>query len=37
LEIITSEEGYWQSTYLSQTPEDIEFALSQQFPEDETS
>jgi len=35
LEIITSEQGYWQSTYLSQTPEDIDFALSNQFPEEE--
>ena len=35
IQIITSEEGYWQSTYLSQTPEDIEFALSNQFPEED--
>jgi len=35
IEIITSEEGYWQGTYLSQTPEDIELGLSYQFPEEE--
>lgn len=35
VEIITSEEGYFQGTYLSQTPEDIEFAISNHFPEEE--
>jgi hypothetical protein len=35
VEIITSEEGYFQGTYLSQTPDDIELELSNHFPEEE--